>query len=217
MVQTILKDKDVLNLTPSTTQNPTTQNPTTQNPTEVPTEEVVDESLNKLPILNILGINVDVDTFKIFIISMVSWLFIICILFFTGLWEKYFIYFILFYYVLAFLNLINNSNNVVSDQAISLLEIQGQDNFVQGSISMFILVFVFLDSIKIPNVKDRFKIYKLLIITLLLSATSLFVYNYKNDTRNIRILRKTKQFIFNQSLVLFCICLYMIFRTQQLK
>jgi hypothetical protein len=211
MVQTILKDKDVLNLTPST------QN--TQIPTEIPVEEeeVVDDSLNKLPILNILGINVDVDTFKIFVVSMISWIFIICILFFTGLWEKYFIYFILFYYVLAFLNLINNSNNVVSDQAISLLQIQGQDNFVQGSISMFILVFVFLDSIKIPNPKDRFKIYKLLIITLLLSATSLFVYNYKNDTRNIRALRKTKQFLFNQSLVLFCICLYMIFRTQQIK
>ena len=82
---------------------------------------------------------------------------------------------------------------------------------------MYILIFVFLYSIEIPK-EMKFKIYKMLIITILISSFSIFIYQAKIDSsRNIRFLKKIKQTIFNQSLVMFCITLYMIFTTQNDK
>ena len=145
---------------------------------------------------------------------MFTWTIIIAILVLSGSWRSYFIYFIILYFAVVLFNLLNNSNNVLTDENSSILEMQGQDSFVQGTISMYILVFVFLDSIKIPE-SEKYSIYKLLLITLMISATSLFIYNYKNDTRNIRLLRKAKEFLFNQSLAIFFIALFMIFKTQK--
>ena len=203
-----LSENDLNNLTPVPISDQTSEEPP-------PSEESNDESVvDDLPIVKIFGRKIDTDSLYLFLVSMVVLLILIIILIYSGLWKNYFGTFVLIYVLISIFNLFNSSNNVVSDITIGLLEIQSQDNFVQGSISIFILVFVFLDSIKMTQ-EQKFKIYQMLIITLLLSSSSLFIYNYKNHPRNIRTLRKTKLFLFNQSLLLFCITLYMIFLTQK--
>ena len=130
---------------------------------------------------------------------------------------SYFSIFFGIYLLLSIFNLINDSDEMIADQSIAMSELQSQDLFMQGCIYMYILIFVFLYSIEIPK-EMKFKIYKMLIITILISSFSLFIYQAKIDSsRNIRFLKKIEQTIFNQSLVMFCITLYMIFTTQNDK
>ena len=142
---------------------------------------------------------------------------IISILFYINLWDSYFIIFFIIYIILTIFNLFNDSSDIIADEGIMMSELQTQDLFLQGCISMYILIFVFLYSIEITK-NMKFRIYKMLIITILISSFALFIYQPRIDSsRNIRILKKIKQVAFNQSLVLFCITLFMIFTTQSDK
>jgi hypothetical protein len=169
------------------------------------------------PTYNIFGKEIDIDTLIIFASIVIILILVICLLIYIKIWDSYFIIFFAIYFLLSLFNLFNDSADMIADQGIAMSELQTQDLFIQGCISIYILIFVFLYSIKIPK-EMKYKIYKLLIITILISSFSIFVYQVKIDSsRNIRILKKVKQAFFNQSLVLFCITLYMIFTTQSDK
>jgi hypothetical protein len=176
-------------------------------------QPIADNNVIKLPLLNIFGNEVDVKSFRIFLYSVIIWSVLSAFLLYLKIWQPYFTFFYYLFIGLSIFNLLNSPDDLIKDQNTLMLETQSQDNFIQGTISIFAILYVFLGGMKIKE-DDKSIIYKLLTIALLISATSLFIYNHTNDSVNISTIKKVKQTLFNQALVLFCMSLFLIFRSQ---
>ena len=176
-------------------------------------QPIADNNVIKLPLLNIFGNEVDVKSFRIFLYSVIIWSVLSAFLLYLKIWQPYFTFFYYLFIGLSIFNLLNSPDDLIKDQNTLMLEMQSQDNFIQGTISIFAILYVFLGGMKIKE-DDKSIIYKLLTIALLISATSLFIYNHTNDSVNISTIKKVKQTLFNQALVLFCMSLFLIFRSQ---
>lgn len=162
----------------------------------------------KLKSINIAGFQFDIYTIIIFILSIVLW---------TILWLSFNIFdivsysefFFSLYIIIAFINLINSSNDT-ADVETERVQNSSQQSYIQGSIAIFILAFIFLYNIEMEN-DDKTKVYTVLIICLIVSCLALIILDYKNNSENIRFIRKINQLLYNQSLVLFLLALFMIF------
>ena len=59
---------------------------------------------------------------------------------------------------------------------------------------------------------QRTEVYRVLILSLLIASLSIIIINVKNDSINIRFVRKMQQMLYNQGLILFLLGLLMIYR-----
>ena len=167
-----------------------------------------EDKFRKLPSINILGTDIDYDSLIIFLIFIIIWIFLWNILKIQSMFSYSFIFFIL-YILISIFNIFNSANDI-PDIETSRVQLEVQSTLIQGGLGIFILVFVFLYEIKI-NQKDIKDIYKLLIINLIITSLSIIIFSVKNSSRNIRIMRKTYQNLFNIGVVYFMMALYMIF------
>lgn len=109
------------------------------------------------------------------------------------------------YIALCVFNLVNSATDV-SDSDSERINLATQQNYIQGGLSIFIMLLVFLANIPLES-KTRMNIYVLIILSLLICCTSIAIINLKNTSINIRYVRKIQQGLFNQSLFLFVLCL----------
>jgi hypothetical protein len=169
------------------------------------------DKFKKVPSFNLFGKEWDVSSTCIAIFSILFWIF---------MWYFFKIhtrnsrvpftsFFFLFYIMISFLNLYNSASDV-SDVETERVNQTSQLSFIQGGIAVFILAFVFLYNINMTE-HDRTKIYSVLIVSLLVSCLAITIINVKNDSTNIRVIRKMQQALYNQGLVLFMLGLYMIY------
>jgi hypothetical protein len=172
------------------------------------------EKFRKLPSINILGNDIDYDSFIIFTVFLLIWIFLWYFLNINSLFKHAYIFFIL-YFIVSIFNIFNSANDI-PDIESSKVALEVQSTLIQGGMGIFILVFIFLFEINIHK-EDIINIYKILIINLLLTSLSILIVNTKNNSRNIRIVRKVVQNIFNMGVIFFMISLYMIFLSASKK
>ena len=166
------------------------------------------DKFRRLPSVNIFGTEIDNDSLVLFSIFILIWIFLWKVLNIQSLFAYSFVFFIL-YIVISIFNIFNSATDI-PDIETSRVQLEVQSTLIQGGLGIFILVFIFLYEIKINQnyIKD---IYKLLIINLIITSLSIIIFSVKNSSRNIRIMRKTYQNLFNMGVVYFIMALYMIF------
>ena len=166
------------------------------------------DKLKDVPAFNILGLTFDRASFYVVIIALIIW---------TILWLSFKIFgiinyaeiFFIIYIIITLFNLFNSATNV-SDIETERMNMASQQSFIQGGIAVFILAFVFLYNVNMDENK-RTQVYKVLIISLLISCSAIILINVKNNPSNVRFIRKIQQILYNQGLVLFLLGLYTIY------
>jgi hypothetical protein len=169
------------------------------------------DNFKKVPSFTLFGKQWDVAS---------TWVAVLSVIFWISMWYLFKIhtrnrhvpftsFFFYFYIMISFINLFNSASDV-SDVETERVNQSSQLSFIQGGIAVFILAFVFLYNINMTE-HDRTKIYTVLIVSLLVSCLSITIINLKNDSTNIRFVRKMQQALYNQGLVLFMLGLYMIY------
>ena len=173
------------------------------------------EELRKLPTMPIFfglfGLEVDKQTWYVTAGSIFVWIII---------WGFYKIHkivnssiSILFMFVfigISILNLINSATDI-PDSASEREKFSSQQYYIQGGLSIFILLLVFLFNIPINDKEDKDKVYKILIISLISTCLGTIIINVKNESENIRLIRKIQQSLYNQGIILFVFCLVLIY------
>ena len=61
------------------------------------------------------------------------------------------------------------------------------------------------------DVEYKNKIYKILLISLISTCVGTIVINVRNESENIRLVRKIQQAFYNQGIILFIFCLVLIY------
>jgi hypothetical protein len=166
------------------------------------------DKLKDVPTFKVLGITLDKTSFYVMIITVILWIILWFSLKIFGI-IKYSEIFFIAYIIISILNLFNSATNV-SDIESERMNMASQQSFIQGGIAVFILAFVFLQNINMEE-SNRIKVYKILVISLIISCIGIVLINVKNVPSNVRFIRKIQQAIFNQGLVLFLLALYMIY------
>lgn len=166
------------------------------------------EQFKKLPSIDLGFIKIDTQSMIISIVALIAW-FLLWFYFNIFSIVPYSEVFFIFYICILIINLVNSANDI-PDVESERLQINSQQNFIQGGIAVFILAFVFLYNIKMGE-PERINIYKVLIICLIISSFGIILINVKNNSKNIRTVRKIQQFLYNQGLVLFILSLFMIY------
>ena len=166
------------------------------------------DKLKDVPKFNILGLSVDRASFYVVIIALIIWTILWLSFKFFGIINYAEIFFII-YIIITLFNLFNSATNV-SDIETERMNMASQQSFIQGGIAVFILAFVFLYNVNMDENK-RTQVYKVLIISLLISCSAIILINVKNNPSNVRFIRKIQQMLYNQGLVLFLLGLYTIY------
>lgn len=166
------------------------------------------ETFKKLPAIKICNYELDLQSFHVFWITVMLWI-IIWFTFKIFKLVNYAEYFFWFYILISFLNFYNSATNV-SDAETERININSQQSFIQGGLSVFILAFVFLSNISIPE-EQKTSIYIILAISLIICTIGVILINIKNESVNIRFVRKIQQSVYNQAVILFMLGLYMIY------
>lgn len=114
------------------------------------------------------------------------------------------------YILICLANLWNSATNI-SDSQIERMNLTSQQNFIQGGLSIFILLLVFIENIKLtPEISSN--IYTLIILSLIICCVPIVIINLQNKSTNVRFVRKIQQGLFNQSLMFFILCLLVMYR-----
>jgi hypothetical protein len=114
------------------------------------------------------------------------------------------------YIVIVIINLFNSATDV-PDVESERNQISSQQGFIQGGIAIFILAFVFLNNMGLQEA-DLTETYRILILSMLVSSLSIIIINVKNDSVNIRFVRKIQQMLYNQGLLLFLLALFLVYQ-----
>lgn len=169
-----------------------------------------DESKYKsIPTVKLFGIVLGLESFIISIIAIVVWIAIwkIFDLFKIG---KFSIYLFLLYIFIVIFNIFNSSTDTEINVENAVYELQNQISRIEGALGVIILVFVFLFNLKMDET-NRLIAYKLLTIIICMLILSIVALDPKNETRNIRNIRLYTQKLYNQAVVLFILCLIVIY------
>ena len=168
------------------------------------------ENLRKLPTINILGLELDRQTSFVTLVSIIVW-FLIWIFFgiFKIVHSGISILFLIIFIFISLLNLYNSATDV-PDSSSEREKLSGQQYFIQGGLAVFILLLVFLYNIPM-DVEYKNKIYKILLISLISTCVGTIVINVRNESENIRLVRKIQQAFYNQGIILFIFCLVLIY------
>jgi uncharacterized membrane protein YqjE len=169
-----------------------------------------DESKYKsIPTIKLFGISVGLESLIITIISIIVWIIIWKIF---GLFKlgKFTIILFILYIIIAFFNIFNSSTDTEISVENAVYELQNQISRIEGALGSIVLVFVFLYNMKLDEAHRLFA-YKLLIIIISMLILSIVTLDPKNDTRNIRNIRLFIQKLYNQAVILFILCLLVIY------
>ena len=162
------------------------------------------ENLRKLPTINILGLELDRQTSFVTVGSIIVWVII-----WKFLGKHISILFLIIFIFISLLNLYNSATDV-PDSSSEREKLSGQQYFIQGGLAVFILLLVFLYNIPM-DVEYKNKIYKILLISLISTCVGTIVINVRNESENIRLVRKIQQAFYNQGIILFIFCLVLIY------
>ena len=162
------------------------------------------DNFAKLPTIDIMGFKLDIESLIVVIIALIAWVF---------LWGAFDIFgavsygnvFFVLYIAISIFNLINSATDV-PDVESERLQQSTQQSFIQGGIAVFILAFVFLYNMELDPVY-RSQVYRILILCLMVSCLAILIINVKNNSVNIRFIRKMQQMLYNQGLILFLLAL----------
>ena len=166
------------------------------------------QQYKKLKTVTIFGLELDATSLVISIVAIILW---VMIWYFFDIFKivRYSEIFFTMYIILVIVNAINSATDV-ADVETERLQQATQQNFIQGGIAVFILAFVFLYNINLDD-EDKTQIYIVLTICLIISSLSLIIINVKNNSKNIRLVRKVQQLLYNQGLILFLLAIFIIF------
>jgi hypothetical protein len=168
----------------------------------------------KLTSFKIFGKDFDVRATIIAFISIILWIFI---WFFFNIFSiKGSIVFFIIFIVLTILNLFNDSTYQLLDPETEDFSYDRQINNIEGAVGIIVLVFIFLFNISMDETIKR-RTSKILVISLIISCLTLFIYNIKYRSVNIRNVRMITQQFFNQSIILFMLSLFSIYTGLSLK
>jgi len=171
------------------------------------------EHLRKIKTYKIGKLEIDEQSFWVSLISLIFWCVIWWILGMRKIINSKITFAIFIsYFVVVIINIINSATDV-PDSAAEREKQASQQNFIQGGSAIYILVLVFLYNIQIDDQIIKNNIYKVLLISLILISISTLIINLKNESMNIRIVRKIQQSLYNQGTILFIFALILIFKS----
>lgn len=147
------------------------------------------------------------------IITTLSIIIIFFIFYFCGLFKiKYGIFFYFIGLIFTMFNLINTGVYARIDPETEIFNFEKQKNNIEGALGLFVLVFIFIFNINIDN-NTKVIVSKLLILCIISSCLSIFIFNSKYKTNSIRNLRLFTQKLFNLSVILFIFSLTLIYHS----
>jgi hypothetical protein len=167
-----------------------------------------DQIYMTIPVLHIGKLQLGVESVIFAIISLILWLILWG---FLGLFNinNSLIFFFSFIGVLIF-NVLNASLNIQKSVENAAYETQNQIVKTEGLLGVVILVFVFLFNINMNNDSKNIS-YKLLTVILILLCISIITLETQNNSRNIRNVRLGMIQLYNQSIILFIMTIYLIY------
>jgi len=170
------------------------------------------QQYKKLKIISIFGLEFDVTTIVLSIIAIALWT---MMWIFFGIFKivEYSQIFFILYIIIVIVNAVNASTDI-ADVETERLQQTTQQNFIQGGIAVFILLFVFLYNINLDP-EDKTQIYIVLSLCLIIASLSMVILNVKNNNKNIRLTRKVQQLLYNQGLVFFLFAIFVIFMAKR--
>ena len=168
-----------------------------------------DQIYTSIPLLTIGNVQIGKDVFISSIISFVLWVFLWFYFGLFNLGNYTLIFFFIFIFILIF-NMVNSSLNIERSVENAAYDIQNQIVKAEGLLGVIILVFVFLFNIDMSS-DSKIIVYKLLAVILTMLSISIISLETQNNSRNIRNVRLGMVQLYNQSIILFILCLYLIY------
>lgn len=171
---------------------------------------IVEESgFVDVPNIYIFGVNINLDSLKLTILSIFIWFFI---WYFFGLFKlnKYSIIFFILLIIFEIFNLFSDPINLETNVNIYTFTNHRQHQRMQSILAILVLTFIFLYPLKI-NTEYKYKIYIIYIIIIFLLFISLIKYDTKNISRNITNITLFTEKMYNQSVILMIYIFYLIF------
>ena len=167
-----------------------------------------DQIYASIPLLHIGKIQIGTESLVFTLISLVIWIFLWI---FLGLFNinNSLIFFFSFILVLIF-NILNSSLNIQKSVENAAYETQNQIVKTEGLLGVIVLVFVFLFNINMNSFLKTIS-YKLLAVILILLCISIVSLETQNNSRNIRNVRLGMAQLYNQSIILFIMAIYLIY------
>jgi len=169
---------------------------------------VEENAYKKNKTINFLGLTLDFDSTVVYSISILLWT-ILWYIFDFWKYSKHskaiFIFFIVYQVINAY-----NSATTTADVSISAQLFNEAANYIQSYLSILVITIVFLFNINIKEDKLNV-IYKFLIIALVLITPTILDIGSKNTARALRIGRKIKYSLYNQSMTLYMFAMILIY------
>ena len=166
-------------------------------------------SVNRYETIKIFGKNIDKYNFIIGIIVTVLWtlIWIFCGLFSINKYTK-FIY--MSSLIIITFNTFNIQEYTRTDPETESYNFERQTNNIEGVLGIYILLFIFLFNI---NINNNFKIIvsKVLILSIIICCISIYIFNTKYTSDAYRRIKIFQQKMFNASMILFTLSLYIIY------
>lgn len=166
-------------------------------------------SFKKTSSIQIDKVNISTDMLIITTIFALVWIFIWFMLGFFDIGHYTIVFFFLYIGVELF-NIVESSLTVEVNNIFSTSKYN--DNISKGEtfFSIIIILYIFVFTMGLDKDSEKI-IYKLLTVMLFFSAILLFKIKFKDNSRNMRNLMIIDQKINNQIIVLFIMCIYLIF------
>ena len=165
--------------------------------------------LKPLPYLEFFGRKINLDSLIISALGLILW---ICIWKFFNLFDigKYSLIFFFIYVFIVLFNIFNSSVDTERNLELATYEIEKQITNVEAAMGIIIILYVFLYNIQMDS-ESRILSYKLLTIIMVLCSISIIKYSLKNDSINVRTIRIITEKFYNQAIILFSLCLVVIY------
>lgn len=168
-----------------------------------------DIPFKKLSYIKIDKLDITTDNLIISIIFIFIWIFIWFLFGFFNFGSYSIILFIL-YICIELYNIIESQNTVEILNTFSTVRYNDAISKGETFLCIIIIFYIFVFNMNLNSVQEK-NIYKLLTVIIGFSCLLLFKIKFKDNSRNMRNLILIDKKINNQIIILFIMCIYLIF------
>ena len=168
-----------------------------------------DITFKKLSYVKIDNIDIVTDNLIISIIFILIWTFIWFLFGFFN-FGSYTIFFFILYICIELYNIIKSQTTVEVLNTFSNVRYNDAISKGETFLCIIIIFYIFIFNMNLNNEQQRI-IYKLLSVIVGFSCILLFKIKFKDNSRNMRNLILIDKKINNQIIILFIMCIYLIF------
>jgi hypothetical protein len=168
-----------------------------------------DISFKKLSSIKIDNLDIAKDNLVISSIFIFIWIFIWFVFRFFDI-GNYVIFFFILYILIEIYNIIKSATTIETNNTFSSVKYNDAISKGETFLCIMVILYIFVFNMNLDHENKKI-IYKLLSVILGFSCLLLFKIKFKDNSRNMRNLILIDKKINNQIIILFMMCIYLIF------